>query len=370
MLCLLFGLPADQLGLVESSEPVELADETSRGLDDVERRDFIRKMGAGIGAALLPQAFEPLGAEPWEALGTALRRPNGMNWAAVDHLESRTAGLYQLEERIPARQLADAVLRHLTLLTNVLDLSPRPALRPRLVSLAGETAALAGWLSFDVNDLASARSLLEVALDAAEEAGDRALAACVLGYRSYMASDAVEARGLLVEAQCRVSGVEHPATRSWLAGREAEENAAAGDADASARALDRAENAFAVACPEQERVWTKFFDRPRLDSLAIAMYVRLGQAGPAQAAADAVLATLPADELKKRTIILADVASAHAEQGDPDEACRLGADALATGIRTECTIGLRRVHELRARLDRWQELQVVRSFHEQLTAAM
>src|SRR5439155_17180673 len=118
---------------------------------------------------------------------------------------------------------------------------------------------------------------------------------------------------------CRVSRGEHAATRSWLAGREAEESAAAGDADASLRALDRSENAFAGASPDQERVWTKFFDRPRLDSLAIATHVRLGQAGPAQAAADVVLAALPADELKKRTIILADVASAHAQQGNPDE---------------------------------------------------
>jgi len=83
-----------------------------------------------------------------------------------------------------------------------------------------------------------------------------------------------------------------------------------------------------------------------------------------------VLAALPPAEVKKRTIILADVAAAHAERGDPEEACRLGADALATGIRTECTIGLQRVHELRRRLERWPELQIVRSFDEQLAAAV
>jgi transcriptional regulator with XRE-family HTH domain len=377
LLCLLFGQPADQLGLVEEVESVRLAvaggrtdENRGRGLDDVERREFIRKLATGIGAAVLPPAYEPLGREPWESLASVLKNPSGMDAPAVERLAARTAGLYQLEERLPARRLNDAVLRHLTLLTHILDFAPRSPLRASLVSLAGETACLAGWLSFDVQDHAAARSLYRVAMDAALETDDGALAACVLGYRSYMADGAGEAGDLLVEAQRRLTGAGHQVTRSWLAGREAEERAALGDAGGAMRALERADAAFARARPDGERPWAIFFDQSRLRSLAVASYVGLGQVRAAEAEAASLLASLPAGDLKKRTVILADVAAAHAEHGDPEEACRLGAEALATGLRTESTFGLRRVNDLRGRLERWRELPAVRGFDEQLAAAV
>jgi hypothetical protein len=60
-------------------------------------------------------------------------------------------------------------------------LAGSPTLRPQLCSIAGETAALAGWLAWDLEDRPAAAGYFRVGLDAAKEADDRALGAYLVG---------------------------------------------------------------------------------------------------------------------------------------------------------------------------------------------
>lgn len=383
LLCRLFEMPADELGLVERADLAQRPGQVHKGLmtgtpglgtelDDMERREFIRKLAAAtVGTVVLPPAVEPLGPAPWEALSRALKRPAGIDSSAVSHLETRTAGLHQLEMRIPSRQLADGVASHLNLLAHLLEFAAPMGLRRRLAATAGETAVLAGWLAFDVHDGSRARAYYEVAREAALEAGDGALTACVLGYLSYLYAaegSFEEAVRALTEAQLQ-AGNANPATRAWLAGREAEDRAASGDAHGALHALERAHREFARAEPHEERSWTRFLDRSRFGSLTICTYVRLGMAEAAQAAAVESMEDLPSVDFKKRSIILADIAGAYARRGDPDGACSLGIEALTIGLRTECRLGMGRLQELRESLAAWRDAQSVRRLEEQLVAA-
>src|SRR5215469_11239362 len=78
LLCRLFELPAEQLGVLDDDAMDPVPD---RSLDasvdaDVQRRDFIQRLAALLGAAAVPvPAFDPTGAEPWERLVRALQRP-------------------------------------------------------------------------------------------------------------------------------------------------------------------------------------------------------------------------------------------------------------------------------------------------------
>ncbi|HZU18131.1 MAG TPA: helix-turn-helix transcriptional regulator [Candidatus Dormibacteraeota bacterium] len=399
LLCRLFELPADQLGLVDRLGPgavpgqgngrapdatarpqgrprgsggdPEPGDVITTAREEMERREFIRKLTIAFGTALLPSALDQLGPEPWAALARALRRPAGLDQTTLDELESGIVGLHLLEQRLPARQLADGVIRQLRLLTHLLEFTHSPAVRKRLAALAGETAVLAGWLAFDRRDHIRARAYYEVALDAAGEAGDEPLAACALGYLSYLRSlegAADEAQRLLHEARRR-AGPAYPATRAWLAGREAEELAALGDALAALDALERAYADFERARPQEERSWTKFLDRSRFESLAVATYARLGEAEAALTAGEEAMAALAGPDFKKRAIVLADVAIAYARRGEAEAACELGGEALAVGLRTESRLGLQRVRELRRRLEPWSGAQAVRDLDRQLQAA-
>ncbi|HZV52214.1 MAG TPA: helix-turn-helix transcriptional regulator [Candidatus Dormibacteraeota bacterium] len=385
LLSRLFELPADQLGLVNRFEPgadpvpgsgrpapdaPEPEDPTATELEEMERREFIRKLTTAFGTALLPPALDQLGPEPWTALARALKRPPALDRGTLDELESRTIGLHLLEQRIPARQLADGVVRHLHVLTHLLEFTHSPTARSRLAVLAGETAVLAGWLAFDRRDHVRARAYYAVALDAAREAGDEPLAACALGYLSYLTSlegAAGEAQRLLHEARGRV-GATYPATRAWLAGREAEELAIMGDTLASLDVLERAYAEFERARPEEERSWTRFLDRSRFESLAVATYARLGEADAALTAGEEAMAALAGPDFKKRAIVLADVAIAYARRGEAEAACELGGEALAIGLRTESRLGLQRVRELRHRLEPWNGARAVRDLDRQLQA--
>jgi hypothetical protein len=51
----------------------------------------------------------------------------------------------------------------------------------QLSSIAGETAGLAGWLAFDMEDRRAAAAYLRAGIEAAQEANDRALGAYLVG---------------------------------------------------------------------------------------------------------------------------------------------------------------------------------------------
>lgn len=199
LLRVLFGRTAAELGFGSDDERpapagrplyVDQYDPSSEPLSpsgtDVERRAFLRLMAAASGAAMMPT----LSGQPWERLSAALHRSAHVDGALVDDMVHRTAGFYGLEERVPARSLLPGVVRQVGNLTQLLEASPPSAFRRQLTSTAGEAAALAGWLCFDTNDYAAARAYYNVAVEAAREADDQALWACVLGYLSYLPSPA------------------------------------------------------------------------------------------------------------------------------------------------------------------------------------
>jgi hypothetical protein len=340
----------------------------------VERRGFLRMMAAG-GVAVVPVGAAVAGATadeaPWDRLSAALRQRSPVTPELAEELSQTTAGLFGLEERVPARTLIGRVAGHLATLTQLLEATTRAPVRGQLARAAGETAALAGWLAFDLGDNASALAYYRVAIEAAREADDPALWACVLGYESYQSGGAGrpdQACALLTEAQRRLGqGPHNPMTRSWLAAREAEEQAARGDGRAAMSALGRAQETFEDAGPT-DRVWTGFFDRGRLDGLRMSTYTRLRRPTAAYAAAtDALRAAGPA-ATKKRSLLLSDVAEVQIQRRDIDAACRFAADALAIVAQTDFSPGLSRVQRVRERLAPWQSAQPVRDLDEQLRA--
>ncbi|WP_242423631.1 helix-turn-helix transcriptional regulator, partial [Frankia sp. EI5c] len=119
----------------------------------VERRGFLRLFAAAGGVAVVPLSTAGPDNAPWERLSAALRRRTTVTPELADELSRCTAGLYSLEERVPARALFPRVTGHLGTLTQLLESSGRSTARRDLASTAGETAALAGWLAFDMNDI-------------------------------------------------------------------------------------------------------------------------------------------------------------------------------------------------------------------------
>lgn len=279
-------------------------------------------------ALLAPSLREVRPDEPWSRLAYLIEHPDQLDEPAVEHLEWYTAEMFRREEHLPSYQLTAHLRAHIAHLDRLL-IRPPEVFERRLLMTTGEALALAGWLAWDRKDFAEAGHFLGRASDAAHQTGDGPLLACVLAYRSYDAEakgDMARARELLVAAQRYVHSPGSAATRAWLAAREAEIHAILADGAPALRALDRAITAYDYARPYRERSWTGFLTPSRLGSMSITTHARLDHPN-LDMVTDSVMASLLASDFRK-TIVLADVATAAIQRGRFDQGAAFGHEAL------------------------------------------
>jgi transcriptional regulator with XRE-family HTH domain len=334
LLCRLFELPAEQLGVVDD-DAVDTVPARSRDAledDDVQRRDFIHRLAALLGTAAVPvPAPDHAGAEPWERLARALRQPGQVGDETVHHLEGVTITLQRLgPARVSSRAMLGPVTNHLNAITLLLQGSLPPSRRARLCSLAAETAGIAGWLRWNVDDAAGAAWYFGTALDAAREGGDRALAAYLAGSAACQPPYRETPRRRLDLLRDIGWSDATPATRAWLAAKEADAHALLGNADGCLRALDRADRALdgPARAGEAPRPRTDAIDRIWLDGERGASLARLGRTAEARQILRAVLDRLGEEKERDRLWLGTALASTYAQDGEPEEACRVAGAVL------------------------------------------
>ena len=326
---------------VVSDAASELLRPWSPDAEDVKRRLFIATP-AMLGASVLASHA----VEPWERLLSILTRPSTIDEAGLAELEARTAALHQLETTVPARQLFRHLTDHLNALTDILGASVAPATHRRLVVAIGETAVLGGWMAWDQGDQARAERMYRVAMTAAREAGDDAIAACARAYMSYAAGaqgDARQAQALLSAARQEVDPASLPATHAWLAAREAEELADR-DHDQALRLMERSFASFDRSNPGEERPWTTFLDDNRMASFAMTVNLKCSRLDEARQIAERVLRS--PGSAKTQAIHVLELAATHLRIGDEDEGIELTERGMSRVLETEMTWGVPKLKEL------------------------
>lgn len=372
LLCRLFELPAEQLGMVEYDEPGPAP--AARGpLGDAERPDFIRDIGGLLGVAALPlRRFEPAGQEAWERLARALHRLTGVDDETVNHLERTTIALQSLgPTQVGSRVLLGPVTGHLDAISLLLQGTLAPALRARLCSLAAETAGFVGWLRWNMDQPAAAAAYFRTGLDAAREAEDRALGAYLMGSAACQPPYRGNPRERLQQLTGRTFGFAQsdasPSTRAWLAAKEADVHALLGDADSCLRALDRAQSIVDRAAPEDERRRPRFslVDDTWLQGEWGASLARLGRTAEARLKLESVLASLGPTSESDRLWLLAALASTHVRDREPEEACRVIRQALARAARMQFETILKVLRGLLQELSRYRDVPAVLELAEE-----
>lgn len=308
--------------------------------DDVRRRDLLKITSGtlvGAGANLLADT-------PWQRLTDSIAGRRAADSTTVEMMEDRTFDHFHAEEVEPARQLLASLLAHRDALRTLVESTASDVLRRRLITAAGETEALTGWVLFDLQRPTAAERSWRNALAMAKEVSDGPLTACVLGYWSYLVSaqgDAHQAVRMLDSATRHVRG-SAPTTQAWLAARQAEECSTVGDADGALQALDRAVTVFDYARPRVERAWTSFFTASRLGSLTVSTYGRLGHR-ETDSAASSLLRSLAPIENKVRALVLADLATTAVRRGDLDRTADLVSESAPLAVRTEASLAVDRL---------------------------
>jgi ATP/maltotriose-dependent transcriptional regulator MalT len=132
----------------------------------------------------------------------------------------------------------------------------------------------------------------------------------------------------------------------------------------TAQALDswqRAEEAFSVADTDEDRIWTRFLDQDRFDTLRVATYLRIGKLDQARQVAEHILARLHQPDGKRAAVIRENIASAHPVRGSADEAAHIAQSGLAIVRETEFAMWLPKFEAIAKGLLGWKTQPKVRA---------
>jgi transcriptional regulator with XRE-family HTH domain len=379
LLCHLFGVTAEQLGLAPAlsttpSRPVRDAESLVSMLDNAA--SLLDQLGAA-GTALTPQMLSA-----WKDTVTSRRTMLGLlDPAATDpasHARAATAtvsDLEQLAERYldlhatadPAALLTP-ITAHLRMATAALGREHTDAQRRRLLRNRATVATLAGRLAHeDLGDSASARSHYSLALDSAREAGNHQLAAIALGYTAQLAdTDGMTIAALDHLAAAFTHAERAPTVRPWLASIQATIHADSGNHTAAANALHHAES----TAPQPTTTLPLLVDHGPAHHAAASGHAHL-QAGhhtEARAALTAALDQLPPTARRTRILVLTDLAMAELHVGNLPDACRHAVTAADLLRRAPYATGATRLRAFRAAAERPIGPRALRALDEHLAA--
>jgi tetratricopeptide (TPR) repeat protein len=338
LLCLLYECSAEELGLWELAGSSEL-----------------QRTG---GLVVPPPGF----AGRWP------ERPLHVSEATVHNLDSVTAAYRRMYHTVAAHDLIDDVAQHAQTTAGFWRRTADPELRRSLAAAASEITMLAGRMSFfDLGRPSQAEPYYQDALEAAQEAQDRPLQAVVLGNKSFLPrsrGDFATALQLLDQAKQLVP--DDPIVRSWAMALEAMTKAWAHEPAESLVALEAAEAVLDDATSGAAPTWFDYYDRPRLAGFKGQVHIRLAQPEMAHAVLEEAIEALDPDAAKQRACYLADQATVCVDEGEVEQACQLGIQAIQLLGAVEYETGVQRVRDLRTKLRPWRNHPAVADLTEQL----
>jgi hypothetical protein len=356
------------------------------GMDNESRRAFLSRLVAVSGGILsLPLTIQVDVAppsspalEPWERLAYVLRHPSRIDEQSLRQLERTTVALQRQEGELTPAAMLPEVRAHLQLVTELLRYgSFGSRTRQWLCSIAGEIAGLAGWLMWELDDGDAATAYFRSGIQAASEAGHRALGAYLVGCFAcqpiYRERPEVRLRHLGQRTFGFTQGDAAPATRAWLAVLEAEANALLGRAGDCFQALNRAE-AIASQAAHREQA-----GRPAIPSSQGAFFsdaylaadegvarLKLGRSAEAAEILEPLLASLNSNRLKNWYWLYPILADAYIDQGHIERACELASEALVRSFEARIMTNLPLIAKLQEKLSPYRDNLAVRHLGEEL----
>jgi transcriptional regulator with XRE-family HTH domain len=338
-------LTPPQADLLESAASPSEDRHGSGEIDDMIRREFLRLMA-------VTGALTALGTDEAEAMAEAVER------GSLGDFHRMNGHLWQVYQLARSKGSVTTIVRdQLAALNDALKTSTsRQA--SALCEAAGDLMQLAGELAFDGNRYTDAAMAYTLAVSASSNARAFDLWACALVRHAYV--DVYEKRfaeaaeTLDVARKVAARGDSSLSTRYWVASVEAEAEAYAGLRDLAAceRALDEAQGVTDLTGTIHNGGWLRF-DGSRLAEERGARYVQLGRLDLAEAALTSALhsgALAKGLSIRRRTVVLADLAAIGAKRRDAEQVVSYGSEALRLAKQSGSGYVARRLQTLRAEL--------------------
>jgi hypothetical protein len=293
----------------------------------VERREFL-KGAAYVAASSTTPALQWLVGEP-EKIERAGRRAVALSH--VDSLREMTRTLRVLDNRYGGAHARETLIRFLASEVRplVLEGSYSDAVGRELLSAAAEAVQLAGWMTFDTGLHGMGQRHMAQALRLAGAAGDKTLGAEILCGMSHQASylkDGATAVDLARAAGKTARSAGLPALLAEAHVMEAHGFACLQLGTACASSLHAAEKALDRADRSDDPIWIGYFDEAYLSAKFGHCFKELRDHRSAQRFAERSL-DMDMSYVRGRAFNLALLATAHAQAGEVESACAIGAEA-------------------------------------------
>ncbi|WP_433560623.1 hypothetical protein ACQP1O_23385 [Nocardia sp. CA-151230] len=276
---------------------------------------------------------------------------------------------------VPADRLQRLVAEHAALGWDHLDQIPGAA-RSLMARAVAETSLLAGRLEFfDLQQPELAKPSFALALQAASRADDALLGAAALAHMAFAPAfsgdtDRIEeARENLRAARIFADRGDASAEMiAWLDAVEAEVETRIGDIDRALELLEHAEQMYAEHDEDEapSPVWLDWFSPARLAGFKGNTQITAGRAAAARETLERTLEGLPAEAIKQRAVVYADLAAAAVLDRDPEQACERLGEALDLLGQHWYATAMDRVKAVRQTLREWDSLPRVRELDEKL----
>lgn len=331
----------------------------------IDRRTAVRPTGMVVGTTLLEAV------ERWlvdEAEPPVERARSRFGVEEVAQVEAAAQLFRAWDNQFGGGLRRKAVVGQLSEVADELrDFHHPEPLRVRLFGVMAHLASTAATMSWDSGLAAEAQAYYMMALRAAKQAGDRAFAANVLAGMArqllYMgrASEALE---LVRLAQDGADGHATPRVRAMLRTREAWAHAAQGRLAAFSRLTSRAEDALRDAT-DDDPWWIMYFGEAELHGVTGGRLLELTQraddatkrrdlAEKSATHIDQAVRLRPGQSLRSQALDRIGFAEARLLQDEPEEAVRLGREALAVAVQTPS-------HRVRLQLEEFYQKTAARA---------
>jgi transcriptional regulator with XRE-family HTH domain len=346
---------------------VSLSRSAHQQTDAIHRREFLRLLSmAGIALATSSIA-DHLDVEQMDFFAS---RPSRLDVEAVEEYAALNTSLWRVFGSIKSKGVAlPLVHEQLGVLTSSLRGVQAAPMRQRLCGLTSDLFQLAGEIFFDGNLYTEATHCYALAGTAAKEADAFDLWACAMARHAYV--DVYGRRFdralpvLELAAGLARKGDDTLSTRHWVNAVRAQALAGLGDVDACQQALDSAAEVRSLKGAIQNGGWLRF-DGSRLAEERGTCYVQLRRPDLAEATlTDALRQKL---SLRRRGIVLTDLAMVGVQRRDPDRIVTYADAALDTARQTGSGVIGRKLQGLRLDLGSFLGDSRVRQVDKQIIA--
>lgn len=292
----------------------------------------------------------------------------GAGPSSPDDLAAELSGLRRLDDLVGGLDLAARTGRALRAVTGLARAAP--ADRP-LLALAAQFGQLAGWTAADAGDGRAAVEAYAIALRAAAAAGERPLAAHVLGCASHLLVETAPHDALLLARTGYDGGrrVSSATAHALLLHRVAFAAARCGETRAARQALAAAQHAADRRAPEHDPAWLYWLDETEFAALTGRCLIALGR--PLRAVPLLAAGAAPGPARGPRTAALYNgwLAHAYLDLGEVEQACHVAAGALRDAVRAGSVRATAPLRALQPRLVRHRDLPDVRRYARFVAAA-